>query len=72
MMADLASKQVDCLPLTMGEFAVVILLTTIAAVLFEPEEWNYPYTSITSNWKVIIVVGCFDGIAYLFSSIGQM
>lgn len=72
MMADLASKQVDCLSLTMGEFVIVIALTTVTAVIVEPSEWVYPYTNILQNWKVIMIVGFFDGFAYFLSTVGQM
>jgi drug/metabolite transporter (DMT)-like permease len=72
MVADLASKQVDCVVLTMGEFVFVIVLTMVAALILEPEQWTYPYTNITSNWKIIIIVGCFEGFAYVLSTIGQM
>jgi drug/metabolite transporter (DMT)-like permease len=72
MVADLASKQVDCMDLTIGEFMVVIVLTMSTALMLEPGEWTYPFTAMTNNWKVAVIVGCFDGFAYILSTIGQM
>ena len=72
MMADQASKQVDCLTLTMGEFSVVIVLTTIVAIALEPQNWVYPFTNIFDCWKTIIIVGICEALAYIISTIGQM
>lgn len=72
MVGDLASKQVDCLTVTMGEFVVVVVLTSIVGMDVEPAQWTYPFTVMRDNWKVIVFTGVFEGFAFFMATVGQM
>ncbi len=71
MTADFASKRVDCLSLTIGEFLFVTIITVICAIVFEPESWVFPMSSIWRIWPIVLLVGFTEASAFLLSTIGQ-
>jgi drug/metabolite transporter (DMT)-like permease len=72
MICDEAGKYHDSILLTLGDFAVVALLTIGFSVVFERESWVYPFNDIFSAWPVIVFVGIFEAFAYLLSTVGQI
>lgn len=71
MAADAASKQVDCLSLTLGEFVIVTVLTTISALIFEPQYWIDPLSHLYEYLGIFVLVGLTEAGAFLLSTIGQ-
>jgi drug/metabolite transporter (DMT)-like permease len=72
MICDEAGKYHDSILLTLGDFAVVSLLTIVFSVWFEGGSWVYPFTNIIDSWPVILFVGFFEAFAYLLSTVGQI
>lgn len=69
---DICSKKVDCISLTSIDFCICTVLSIALALILEPEEWVYPYTSISNNWKSIVFVGFIKASAYVLTMIGQI
>ena len=69
--ADISSKQLDGVWLTLVEFTVTMIVTIIVAYIVEPDEWVYPFVSAQQNWKMIIIVGICEATAFALSTVGQ-
>jgi drug/metabolite transporter (DMT)-like permease len=69
--ADLASKQLDGVWLTMVEFSLTAVVTIFAALYFEPSEWTFPFVSAQNNWGMIVLVGITEALAFALSTVGQ-
>lgn len=69
--ADLASKQLDGVWLTMIEFSLTAVVTIFAAIYFESEEWVFPFVSAQNNWQMIVLVGITEALAFALSTVGQ-
>lgn len=72
MLADISSKCVDTISLTLIDFFITTCITCIFAYIFEPEYWKYPFEQIFYHWKTIVIVGFTEGIGFLLCSFGQM
>lgn len=70
--ADMASKRVDCLVLTIGEFMCVTVLTAITAMVFEPASPAQVVHVLVTNAGPIVLVAFTEAIAYFISTLGQM
>lgn len=65
---DKYSPEVDCLKLSLIQFAVVTVMSVIAMFLFEKPDFN----EILSSWFSIVYAGVFSsGIAYTLQIFGQ-
>lgn len=71
MISDSASKTVDCLSFTQGQFTIVAALSTILAVIFETSSWAAPVKSILPHWQIIATVAFTEATAFLLSTTGQ-
>jgi drug/metabolite transporter (DMT)-like permease len=77
IIADTASKRVDCVDLTCIQFAIVALLSCIAAPVFEPAFWwQWPplqdLAGVRGGWDMVLLVAFTEGFGMLLSMLGQM
>ena len=64
MIADHANKSVDSLDLTTVMFISSTVVSLIAALFFEPDQWIYPYSHIVDNSFWIILMGVIEGVGF--------
>jgi drug/metabolite transporter (DMT)-like permease len=77
IMADRAAKRVDCVDLTCIQFAIVAVISCIAAPVFEPAFWwQWPplqeLAGLRGGWDMIMLVAFTEGFGMLLSMVGQM
>ena len=72
MISDVACKVCPILDLVLLEFSMVLLLSTVAAVVLEPAMWHLPLSEIRTNWLPIVIVGLFEAAAFILGCLGQM
>lgn len=70
--ADMATKRVDCLILTTGEFMSVTVLATASAVILEPASFSTTCNVLIANAGPILFVAFTEAVAYFLSTLGQM
>ena len=63
MATDRGCKKCDGVLLTAIDFLCVTVCSIIAGVIFEPEEWMYPFDHIRSNMYYIVGVGITETVA---------
>lgn len=67
----IGSRLVDPLLLTMTNFIVATICSVGCALLFEPEEWIFPYTAFTDELFVLTAVGVLQAGGFALSTVGQ-
>ena len=72
MATDRGCKKCDGVLLTAIDFLCVTICSIIAGMIFEPDEWKYPFTHIRSNMYLIIGVGITETVGFVFCALGQM
>eukprot|EP01036_Dinobryon_divergens_P024934 gene24934-33429_t len=72
MVSDIANKQVDVVMVTLLEFFLTAIFAGLLAVIFETENFQYPFSAIRQNWTAIVTVGVTEGIGLLLANLGQM
>lgn len=72
MVSDRGCKKCNCMALTAIDFFVVTVLSLMAAFIFEPHEWIYPFTRIRLNLLNICTVGTTEAAGFLFCALGQI
>jgi drug/metabolite transporter (DMT)-like permease len=72
MIGDIGAKNLDVFSFTLVDFFVCSVCALLLSFVFESEQWVYPFTSITSNWVVILVIGLTEALAFPLSTMGQM
>ena len=66
-----ANKAVDPVDLICVEFFVSAVISLPVAIVYESEEWEYPYTLIVGNMGPLVLIGITEGLAFTFSNMGQ-
>ena len=69
---DIAVKLVDCISLTCVDFVICTVLNFLLAVVFEPDEWQFPFPSLQRHWMPIVLVGFSEAAAFTAVTLGQM
>ena len=71
MIAGKATKTVNCVDFTFILFLVSSVLCFLLAFIFEPDQFHYPYASITDNFQWILATGFTEALACTLCNIGQ-
>jgi drug/metabolite transporter (DMT)-like permease len=69
---DAGCKRVDCIDLSLIEFAVTTILCAVSSMLFESSMWIWPFTAVACGWKLILFVGLTEAVSYTLDTLGQM
>jgi drug/metabolite transporter (DMT)-like permease len=69
--ASIGSKLVDPIMLTLTNFIVATICSTVFAVLLEPEVWVFPLSAFTEEWLVLTAVGVLQAGGFALCTIGQ-
>jgi drug/metabolite transporter (DMT)-like permease len=72
MSVGLAAHQVDSVDLLLGQIVVVVVMSIICGIIFEPENWTYPYLAMRKYFSVSLFVGVLNVTAYYFCILGQI
>jgi len=71
MIAGKATKTVNCVDFTFILFLVSSVLCFLLAFIFEPDQFHYPYVSISDNFQWILATGLTEALACTLCNIGQ-
>lgn len=72
MASDIGAKKLEVITLQLFDFIVTTSITLAIALLLEPNNWIYPFSSIRQNSHVIIIVGFAEAVAFTMSTAGQI
>lgn len=72
MVVDRGCKKVDdVVALTGVDFFICTLFAFMAALIYELDEFSYPFTHIRNNMSVIVLSGIGEAASFTFCSLGQ-
>jgi drug/metabolite transporter (DMT)-like permease len=72
MIGDIGAKNLDVFSFTLVDFFMCSVVALLLSFYFEPQEWVYPFRSITGNWVIIAIIGFTEALAFPMSTMGQM
>lgn len=70
--SDKGSKVADVVWLSVVDFSLTTVVTLVFALVYEPQVWVYPYPMFTQNWKIILITGLIEAVAFNFANLGQV
>jgi drug/metabolite transporter (DMT)-like permease len=61
---DRATKFLDSIDLTLISFLASFIVTLIAAIIFEFDDWKFPFCDITNNIVWIVILGFNEAVGF--------